>query len=134
MALFTEEAREERVLLCRTPLQVQRIAWEALTPGVEAGEQPMPRETMLHVIAPDVRDLRTELQRLGSTARDLAYDDGGDATPGNRLLDGARPAIQSTTRSPIMRTVAWVPPDLGMRGITDASTTHNPWTPLTLQY
>ena len=47
---------------------------------------------------------------------------------------GAPDAIQSTTRSPIMITVAWVPPDRGMRGITDASTTHNPWTPLTRQY
>jgi hypothetical protein len=35
-------------------------------------------------------------------------------------------AIQSTTRSPIMITVAWAPPDLGMRGITDASATHSP--------
>jgi hypothetical protein len=35
-------------------------------------------------------------------------------------------AIQSTTRSPIMITVAWAPPDLGMRGITEASATHNP--------
>src|SRR5215472_9303881 len=43
-------------------------------------------------------------------------------------------AIQSTTRSPIMITVAWAPPDLGMRGITDASATHNLLTPLTLQY
>ena len=33
-----------------------------------------------------------------------------------------------------MITVAWAPPDLGMRGITDASATHNPWTPFTLQY
>src|ERR1700730_11710818 len=48
---------------------------------------------------------------------------------------GGQPAaIQSTTRSPIMITVAWAPPDLGMRGITDASATHNPCTPLTLQY
>ncbi len=47
---------------------------------------------------------------------------------------GSLDAIQSTTRSPIMTTVAWAPPDRGMRGITDASTTHNPWTPLTLQY
>jgi hypothetical protein len=50
------------------------------------------------------------------------------------LETGIRPAIQSTTRSPIMTTVAWAPPDLGIRGITDASTTHNPWMPLTLQY
>jgi hypothetical protein len=35
-------------------------------------------------------------------------------------------AIHSTARSPIMMTVAWAPPDLGMRGITDASTTDNP--------
>src|ERR1700724_1642630 len=47
---------------------------------------------------------------------------------------GQPAAIQSTTRSPIMITVAWAPPDLGMRGITDASATHNPSMPLTLQY
>jgi hypothetical protein len=31
-----------------------------------------------------------------------------------------------TTRSPIMITVAWAPPDLGMRGITDASGSGSP--------
>jgi hypothetical protein len=35
-------------------------------------------------------------------------------------------AVWSTTRSPIMITVAWAPPDLGMRGITEASVTHSP--------
>ena len=33
-----------------------------------------------------------------------------------------------------MTTVAWVAPDLGIRGIIDASATHNPCIPLTLQY
>src|SRR6516162_7608090 len=33
-----------------------------------------------------------------------------------------------------MITVAWAPPDLGMRGITDASATHKLSTSLTLQY
>src|SRR6202035_3640189 len=47
---------------------------------------------------------------------------------------GQPAAIQSTTRSPIMITVAWAPPDLGMRGITDASATHRFWIPFTLQY
>src|SRR5947208_15656325 len=42
------------------------------------------------------------------------------------LETGTPPAIQSTTRSPIMTTVACGPPDLGMRGLTDTSTTHNP--------
>jgi hypothetical protein len=41
--------------------------------------------------------------------------------------------IHSTARSPIMTTVAWQPPDLVSRGITDASITDNPITPLTLQ-
>jgi hypothetical protein len=69
--LFTEEAREETALLCRTPLQVQRIVWEALKQGFEKGEQPMSRETILNVIAPVFRDIRTELKRLGYTARDV---------------------------------------------------------------
>ena len=43
-------------------------------------------------------------------------------------------AIQSTTRSPIMTTVAWLPPDLVIRGFTEASTTDNHCTPFTLQY
>jgi hypothetical protein len=42
-------------------------------------------------------------------------------------------AIQSATRSAIMITVAWAPPDLGMRGMTDASATHKASIPLTLQ-
>jgi len=37
-------------LLCRTPLQVQRIAWEALKQGFEEGEQPISRETILNGI------------------------------------------------------------------------------------
>ena len=43
-------------------------------------------------------------------------------------------AMNSAARSPIISTVAWLPPDLVTRGITDASTTDNPFTPLTLQY
>jgi type II secretory pathway predicted ATPase ExeA len=74
--LSTEEAREEMALLCRTPLQVQRIAWEALKQGFEEGEKPISRETILNAIAPDFRDIRTELKRLGYTARDMAYDYG----------------------------------------------------------
>jgi hypothetical protein len=85
-------------LLCRTPLQVQRIAWEALKQGVEEGEQPISRETILHVIVPDVRDIRTELKRLGYTARDMAYDSGDNATPVNRFLDGTRPADDPAAR------------------------------------
>src|SRR6516225_6439216 len=56
--------------------------------------------------------------------------------PRFRLFPAGRypAATQSTTRSPIMITVAWAPPDRGMRGITDASATNNPWMPLTLQY
>jgi type II secretory pathway predicted ATPase ExeA len=33
--LSTEEAREEMAQLCRTPLQVQRIAWEAIKHDLE---------------------------------------------------------------------------------------------------
>ena len=42
--------------------------------------------------------------------------------------------MNSTARSPIMRTVAWQPPDRGMRGMIDASTTDSPCAPFTLQY
>jgi hypothetical protein len=96
--LFTEAAREEMALLCRTPLQVQRIAWEALKQGCEEGEQPSSRETMLNVLAPHFRDLRTELKRLGYTARDMAYDYGSNATPVNRVLDGNLPADDPAAR------------------------------------
>jgi hypothetical protein len=93
-----EKAREEMALVCRTPLQVQRIAWEALKPGFEEGEQPMSRETILNVIAPDVRDIRTELKRLGYTARDIAYDYGYNASQVNRFLDGKLPADDPAAR------------------------------------
>ena len=98
MELFTEEACEAMALLCRTPLQVQRIAWEALKQGFEEGEQPLSRETILNVIAPDFRDIRTELKRLGYTARDIAYDDGYNATQVNRFLDGKLPADDPAAR------------------------------------
>jgi hypothetical protein len=84
--------------MCRTPLQVQRVAWEAFKQGFEEGEQPMSRETILHVIAPDVRDIRTELKRLGYTARDMAYDYGDNATQVNRFLDGRLPADDPAAR------------------------------------
>jgi hypothetical protein len=96
--LFTEEAREEIALVGRTPLQVQRIAWEALKQGFEEGEQPMSRETILNVIAPDVRDIRTELKRRWYTARDIAYDYGYNATYVNRFLDGKLPADDPAAR------------------------------------
>ena len=96
--LFSEEAREEIALLCRTPLQVQRIAWEALEQGFEEGEQPISRETILNVIAPDFRDIRTELKRLGYTARDIAYDYGYNATQVNRFLDGKLPTDDPAAR------------------------------------
>jgi hypothetical protein len=85
-------------LMCRTPLQVQRIAWEALKHGFEEGEQPISRETILNVIAPDVRDIRTELKRLGYTVRDIAYDYGDNATQVNRFLDGKLPADDPAAR------------------------------------
>jgi type II secretory pathway predicted ATPase ExeA len=96
--LFTEEAREEMALICRTPLQVQRVAWEALKQGFEEGEQPISRETILNVSAPDFRDIRTELKRLGYTARDIAYDYGYNATQVNRFLDGKLPADDPAAR------------------------------------
>jgi hypothetical protein len=54
-------------------MQVQRIAWEAIKQGYQEGEKQNSRETILNVIMPDFRDLRTELRRKGYTARDLAY-------------------------------------------------------------
>jgi hypothetical protein len=98
MLLCTEEVREEIALMGCTPLQVQRIVWEALTQGFEEGEQPMSRETILHVIATDVRDIRTALKRLGYTARGMADDYGDHATPGNRFLDGRLPADDPAAR------------------------------------
>jgi type II secretory pathway predicted ATPase ExeA len=35
VTIFSPEAREEIVQLCRTPLQVQRIAWEAIKQGLK---------------------------------------------------------------------------------------------------
>jgi hypothetical protein len=96
--LFTEEAREEMVQLCRTPLQVQRIAWEAIKRGYEEGEKQISRETILSVIAPDFRDIRTELKRLGYTVRDIAYDYSVNAKQVNRFLDGKLPADDPVTR------------------------------------
>lgn len=90
--LFSAEAREEIEQLCRTPLQVQRIAWEAIKQGYQEGEKQISRETILNVIMPDFRDLRTELRRKGYTARDLAYDYGYNTAQVNRFLDGKLPA------------------------------------------
>ena len=50
-------------------MQVQRIAWEAIKQGYQEGEKQISRETILNVIMPDFRDLRTELRRKGYTAR-----------------------------------------------------------------
>jgi hypothetical protein len=91
VGVFTEEAREEIAQLCRTPLQVQRIAWQALKQGYEEGEKQISRETILNVIAPDFRDIRTELKRLGYTVRDIAYDYGYNVKQVNRFLDGKLP-------------------------------------------
>jgi type II secretory pathway predicted ATPase ExeA len=90
--IFSPEAQEEMAQLCRTPLQVQRISWEAIKQGYEEGEKQISRETIQNVIAPDFRDLRTELKRLGYTARDIAYDYGYQTTQVNRFLDGKLPA------------------------------------------
>ena len=84
--------------LCRTPLQVQRIAWEAIKRGYEEGEKQISRETILSVIAPDFRDIRTELKRLGYTVRDIAYDYSVNAKQVNRFLDGKLPADDPVTR------------------------------------
>jgi type II secretory pathway predicted ATPase ExeA len=89
--IFSPEAREEIEQLCRTPLQVQRIAWEAIKQGYQEGEKQISRETILSVIMPDFRDLRTELRRKGYTARDLAYDYGYNTAQVNRFLDGKLP-------------------------------------------
>ena len=86
--IFSPEAQEEMAQLCRTPLQVQRIGWEAIKQGYEEGEKQISRETIQNVIAPDFRDLRTELKRLDYTARDIAYDYGYQTTHVNRFLDG----------------------------------------------
>jgi len=46
-------------------MQVQRIAWEAIKQGYQEGEKQISSETILNVIMPDFRDLRTELRRKG---------------------------------------------------------------------
>jgi hypothetical protein len=43
-------------------MQVQRIAWEAIKQGYQEGEKQLLRETILNVIMPDFRNLRTELR------------------------------------------------------------------------
>jgi general secretion pathway protein A len=86
--IFSSEAQDEIEQLCRTPLQVQRIAWEAIKQGYLEGEKQISRETILNVIMPDFRDLRTELRRKGYTARDLAYDHGYSTAQVNRFLEG----------------------------------------------
>jgi type II secretory pathway predicted ATPase ExeA len=96
--IFSPEAQEEMVQLCRTPLQVQRVVWEAIKQGYEEGEKQVSRETIQNVIAPDFRDLRTELKRLGYTVRDIANDYGYQTTQVNRFLDGKLPADDPTSR------------------------------------
>ncbi len=90
--IFSPEAKEEIALLCRTPLQVKRIAWEAIKQAYEEGEKQVSRETILNVIAPDFRDLRTELKRLGYTARDISSDYNFSIKQVNRFLDGKLPS------------------------------------------
>src|SRR5262245_22405229 len=77
----------------------------------------------------------------GYAARDEAHGHvrGEGPTRGARLVlrlrgpyplaTGAPPATHSATRSPIINTVACKPPERGMRGTIDASTTHRPCTP-----
>ena len=74
------------------------IAWEAIKRGYEEGEKQISRETILSVIAPDFRDIRTELKRLGYTVRDIAYDYSVNAKQVNRFLDGKLPADDPVTR------------------------------------
>jgi type II secretory pathway predicted ATPase ExeA len=45
--IFSPEAREEIEQLCRTPLQVQRICWEAIKQGYQEGEKQISRDTIL---------------------------------------------------------------------------------------
>lgn len=90
--IFSPEAKEEIALLCRTPLQVKRIAWEAIKQAYEEGEKQVSRETILNVIAPDFKDLRTELKRLGYTARELSSDYGFSLKQVNHFLDGKLPS------------------------------------------
>jgi type II secretory pathway predicted ATPase ExeA len=97
--IFSQEAREEIEQLCRTPLQVQRICWEAIKQGYQEGEKQISRDTILNVIMPDFRDLRTELRRKGYTARDLANDYGYSTTQVNRFLDGKLPADDPTGKT-----------------------------------
>jgi len=97
--IFSPEAREEIEQLCRTPLQVQRICWEAIKQGYQEGEKQISRDTILNVIMPDFRDLRTELRRKGYMARDLANDYGYSTTQVNRFLDGKLPADDPTGKT-----------------------------------
>ena len=52
----------------------------------------------LDVIAPDFRDIRTELKRLGYTVRDIAYDYGYNVKQVNRFLDGKLPTDDPAAR------------------------------------
>jgi type II secretory pathway predicted ATPase ExeA len=98
VGIFTKEAREEIAQLCRTPLQVKHIAWEALKQGYEEGEKQISRDTILNVLSPDFRDIRTELKRLGYTTRDIAQDYGYSTRQVNRFLDGKLPQDDPATR------------------------------------
>jgi type II secretory pathway predicted ATPase ExeA len=96
--LFAKEAREEIAQLCRTPLQVKHIAWESLKQGYEEGEKQISRDTILNVLSPDFRDIRTELKRLGYTVRDIAHDYGYSTRQVSRFLEGKSPADDPATR------------------------------------
>lgn len=98
ISIFSEEARDEIAQICRTPLQVRRIAWEAIKQAYEEGEKQISKETISNVIAPDFKDLRTELKRLGYTVRDIAYDYGYNAKQINYFLDGKLPPDDPATR------------------------------------
>lgn len=96
--IFTDEARDEIALLCRTPLQVKRIAWEAIKQAYEEGEKQISRETITAVISPDFKETRTELKRMGYSARDIAYDYGCNIKQVNHFLDGKLPSDDPTSR------------------------------------
>lgn len=98
ISIFSEEARDEIAQICRTPLQVRRIAWEAIKQAYEEGEKQISKETISNVIAPDFKDLRTELKRLGYTVRDIAYDYNYNAKQINYFLDGKLPPDDPATR------------------------------------
>jgi type II secretory pathway predicted ATPase ExeA len=98
VSIFSDEARDEIAQICRTPLQVRRIAWEAIKQAYEEGEKQISKETISNVISPDFKELRTELKRLGYTVRDIAYDYGYNTKQINHFLDGKLPADDPAAR------------------------------------